>query len=152
MASVKRLCLRWRSERGVELIEFSLTLPLLLLVTVGITEFGLLFREYEIVTNAAREGARVAVLSSYTTTDAETRVDQYLTAGGLDALLATRAVTGTFVPLGAGCMPTMTANVTYPHPLPFLNGVMNYFGSSLGTITVRASAVMRAEYPLATCP
>ena len=38
------------------MIEFSLTLPLLLLIVLGIIEFGLIFREYEVITNAAREG------------------------------------------------------------------------------------------------
>ena len=48
----------------MSLIEFSLTLPLLLLIVLGIIEFGFVFREYEIVTNAAREGARFCALSS----------------------------------------------------------------------------------------
>ena len=45
-----------RSERGSQLIEFALVLPLLLLVVLGIMDFGLLFQRYEAVTNAAREG------------------------------------------------------------------------------------------------
>ena len=55
-----RLRSRIRSERGAELIEFALTLPLLLLLVLGIIEFGFLFQEYEVVTNASREGARLA--------------------------------------------------------------------------------------------
>ncbi len=52
----------WRSESGAELVELALALPLLLLVVMGIIDFGFLFQRYEVVTNAAREGARIATL------------------------------------------------------------------------------------------
>ena len=51
---------RLRSERGQALIEMALTLPLLLLICVGIFEFGRAYQTWEVLTNAAREGARVA--------------------------------------------------------------------------------------------
>ena len=53
---------RWRDARGAELIEFAMVLPIFLLLTAGIFDFGMMFRTYEAVTNAAREGARVGVL------------------------------------------------------------------------------------------
>lgn len=49
---------------GQALAEFVLVIPVLLLLVFGIVEFGLAFRTHQIVTNAAREGARVAVLPS----------------------------------------------------------------------------------------
>ena len=45
-----------RGERGAELIEFALVLPLLLLLVLGIVDFGFMFQRLEVVTNAAREG------------------------------------------------------------------------------------------------
>jgi Flp pilus assembly protein TadG len=53
---------RTRSERGAALIEMALTLPLLLLVTMGAVEFGRAYQHWQVLTNAAREGARIAVL------------------------------------------------------------------------------------------
>jgi Flp pilus assembly protein TadG len=47
-------------ERGTALIETAMTLPLLLLVSVGIFEFGRAFQTWQVLTNAAREGARLA--------------------------------------------------------------------------------------------
>ena len=47
-----------------KLIEFALVFPLLLMVILGIVDFGFLFQRYEVLTNAAREGARVAALLS----------------------------------------------------------------------------------------
>ncbi len=52
----------WACERGAELVEFAFVFPTLLLVMLGIIDFGFLFQRYEVVTNAAREGARVAIL------------------------------------------------------------------------------------------
>ena len=48
--------------------------PTLLLVMLGIIDFGFLFQRYEVVTNAAREGARVAILPGYQTTPTCRRV------------------------------------------------------------------------------
>ncbi len=78
-----------RSESGAEIIEFGLTLPLMLLVVLGIIEFGFVFQQYQVVTNAAREGARIAILPNYANTVAAAqtnvtaRVNQYLTSAGL---------------------------------------------------------------------
>ena len=62
----------------------ALVLPLLMLIIVGIIDFGFLFRELNVVTNAAREGARAGVLPEYGTADNEARVQQYMDAAGID--------------------------------------------------------------------
>src|SRR5215831_20227506 len=72
-----------RSQRGAELIEFALVLPILLLLVLGIVDFGFLFQRLEVVTNAAREGARIAVLPSYDAYDIRVRVNNYLVDGGV---------------------------------------------------------------------
>ncbi len=46
------------NERGASLVEFALTLPLLLLVLVAAVDLGRAFYTYVAITNAAREGAR----------------------------------------------------------------------------------------------
>ena len=61
-AVVVRLPARVRSQAGAELVEFALVLPIMLLVFGGIVDFGLLLQRQQVVTNAAREGARLAVL------------------------------------------------------------------------------------------
>ena len=74
---------RRNSEAGAELIEFALVFPLLLMIILGIVDFALMFQRYEVVTNAVREGARVAVLPGYTETDVQARVASYIAEGGL---------------------------------------------------------------------
>jgi hypothetical protein len=42
--------------------------------------------------------------------------------------------------------------VTYQHAVPFLSGIMTYFNSSIGTITLTATSSMRTETAAGTCP
>jgi Flp pilus assembly protein TadG len=158
MAAVTRTSARWSSESGAELIEFALVLPLLLLMVLGIIDFGFLFQRYEVVTNAAREGARVAVLPGYAPADAVLRVDQYLTAGGLtEAHPAPAVVPSTMTVVVGGvaqCVGLTAVTVTYPHTYSFVAGIAAYFGgNSLASRTsLRATATMRNELPAASCP
>ena len=66
-----------RSELGAELIEFAFALPLLLVVVLGIADYGFMMQRFEVLSNAAREGARVAILPGYAPGDVTARVDQY---------------------------------------------------------------------------
>jgi TadE-like protein len=46
---------------GSQLLEFALVLPLLLVIAVGITDFGKAYNIKHILTNAAREAARITI-------------------------------------------------------------------------------------------
>jgi Flp pilus assembly protein TadG len=48
-------------ERGAALVELAVVLPFLLLILVGIIEFGLLFYNQQVLTNSSREGARAGI-------------------------------------------------------------------------------------------
>ena len=50
-------------ERGAELVEFAMVLPLLLLMVLGAIEFGRAYYTYHILTKALRDGARYAATS-----------------------------------------------------------------------------------------
>jgi Flp pilus assembly protein TadG len=50
-------------ERGQTLTEFALVLPILLMVLFGIVQLGIAFNHYVTITDAARAGARKAVVS-----------------------------------------------------------------------------------------
>ncbi|ACX52170.1 TadE family protein [Ammonifex degensii KC4] len=51
-----------REEKGQAAVELALTLPLLLLILFALVEFGRVFFAYLVITNAAREGARLAAV------------------------------------------------------------------------------------------
>ena len=156
MAAVLTVCRRWRSESGAEIVEFALAFPLLLLVVLGIVDFGFLFQKYLVVTDAAREGARIADMPDYEanlTANVTDRIDQYLGAAGLTDAGRTVAVTGpTGVSIGGNCMSTYTVTVGYPHGFTFVGGIASYFGGGLGTTTLTATSTMRAEAAVGACP
>ena len=53
----------YRDNRGQSLVEFALVLPMLLVVMLMITEFGRALYQYNVLSQAARAGARVAAVS-----------------------------------------------------------------------------------------
>jgi len=52
-----------KDENGQSLVEFALILPVVLLLLMGIIQFGFIFNGQITVTSAAREGARLAVVT-----------------------------------------------------------------------------------------
>jgi Flp pilus assembly protein TadG len=139
-----------RDDRGVALMEMALTLPLLLLISVGILEFGRAFQTWQIVTNAAREGARVAVLPGISDSMVTARVNEYIQAGVLDAGV-TPSVTinrTASISFGTGTASGSQVVVSYPFKFMVLHSVAQLFGNSnpLGNdFTMAASATMRNE-------
>ncbi len=141
---------RRRSERGAELIEFAIAFPLLFFLVAAIVDFGFMFRSWEVVTNAAREGARLSVLNGYATTDVQSRVQSYLTVSGLKAPTASVVVTvtpGTVTLTSGAKIGVKTVSVSYPWPFPFVGRVAQFFGSQWGSISLKANASMRVEVP-----
>jgi Flp pilus assembly protein TadG len=141
---------RLAGERGNALIETALTLPLVLLVSVSIFEFGRAFQTWQVLTNAAREGARVAVLPGTTTGDVQSRVAAYLASGQLDnAANATVVVDqNASVSIGGANAPASLVTVNYPFTFIVLQPVAQLVvnGSTLGAaFTMKASVEMRNE-------
>lgn len=56
------LKLNKKNSKGQSLVETAIVLPILILLVMGIIEFGLIFNNYIIIANASREGARKAAL------------------------------------------------------------------------------------------
>ena len=159
-----------RRERGQAVIEMALTLPLLLLIVLGIFDFGLMFQKYEVVTNAAREGARVGVLPDYTPATAtnsplaRARALDYMQVGGVNgtprgsvttcagalapgqrcvsAVVSDTTITGSAPPKTVKQI-TVTATLDYQYQ--WVGPIMNLFGGSLGTTRVSAVSIMRME-------
>ena len=140
-----------RSERGAALLEVAITLPLLLLVSVGIFEFGRAYQTWQVLTNAAREGARMAVLPGSQPDEVKAVVTAYLEDGKLSKFgSATVDVSASKISLGAtGEASATTVTVNYPFNFTVLNPVVQLVspGNTLGkgVLTMTASAKMRNE-------
>ncbi|HMF97352.1 MAG TPA: TadE family protein [Vicinamibacterales bacterium] len=138
------------SESGQALLEVAMTLPLLLLVSVSIFEFGRAYQTWQVVTNAAREGARVAILPNATTGDVQSRVTAYMQSGQLDNYQnATVTVNqNTPVAVGTGTAASSVVTVAYPFSFIVLNPVANLVahGTTVGApLTLTSVAEMRNE-------
>ena len=161
MAPVNSTVGRLRSERGAELIEFALIFPLLLLVLLGIIDFGFLFQRYEVLTNATREGARMAVLPNYTQADIRGRVCEYLVTGGVPTTgcpgttPTNPAVTLTDdeIPMGGTLAPLQVKRVqlAYTHNFMFIGPIVGLMGGTWSnTKVITTEAVMRSEIQVIT--
>lgn len=53
-----------QADDGASLVEFALLMPFLMLLLLGIIEFGYFFGEYNDVRHGAREGARLAAVNA----------------------------------------------------------------------------------------
>jgi Flp pilus assembly protein TadG len=148
MAQVTRWLRRGRSEDGAQLVEFALLLPLLLLIMLGITEFGFMFQRYEVVTNAAREGARLAVLPGYVDTDVKARVTAYLASGRVPTTGSNPSVLveNVSIPVGGGrpAIGAKRVTVSYTYSFQFLNALAAFFGSR-ADLPLTAVSEMRTE-------
>jgi Flp pilus assembly protein TadG len=134
-----------RSERGAELIELAIAMPLLLLVLMGIIDFAFMFQRYLVLTNAAMEGARVAVLPGYTTGDAESRARAFATTGGVPGVVNAVA---TVVPLpgaNGASWPGIQVTVTHEYPYQYIGPIAGLFGGSFGSVTLTAQSTVRAQ-------
>jgi hypothetical protein len=115
-----------------------------MLLIAGIVDFGMMFRTFEAVTNAAREGARVGVLPGYAAADVQNRVGQYLAAAGLTAA-PTVNVVNVPVTTAAGTFTATSVTVSYPYQFVVLGGVGPFFGGTFGSMPLQAASVMRIE-------
>jgi Flp pilus assembly protein TadG len=136
-------------EKGASAVEFALVLPVLLMIIFGIIEFGFIFYDKAIITNASREGARrgivyisntAGVSSDVITSTVNSYCASYLVSLGSGTATPTPStlVTGNCGVSGS----SLTVTVNYPYS--FL--VLPNFASSLsGGITLSGVTSMRCE-------
>ncbi len=80
---------RSRRRRGSAVVEFAVVAPVFVLLVFGMIEYGRMVMVQQILTNSAREGARVGILDNSTESDVDTAVNRYLTAAGISGATTT---------------------------------------------------------------
>jgi Flp pilus assembly protein TadG len=119
-------------------VEFAVVAPVFFLLVFAMIEFGRMVMVQQILTNAAREGARVGVLDGSTESKVDTAVNNYLTAAGISNSTITVSPNPPSSATSSGAV-TVTVSVPFnsvswlPSPL------------YLGGKTMSFSAVMRRE-------
>ena len=81
MALVKK---QKKKRIGAATVEMAIVFPLLLLITLGAIRYGWLFLKAQQITNAARMGARTAVLPDADTTQVTTMINNLMTAANIN--------------------------------------------------------------------
>lgn len=127
-----------RQDRGAAAVEFALLLPLLLLLVFGIIDFGRALNAQITLTQAAREGARLAALG-------EPNVVSGTQAAATGLSPVTVTVTACPAGAGAGVNAVVRASYSFSFVTP-VNAIAGLFGSSFGsTMTLTAQGVMPCE-------
>jgi Flp pilus assembly protein TadG len=132
---------RLRGERGAAAVEFAFILPLLIVLVLGIAEFGRAFQVQGTLSAAAREGVRVMALQNNqpaakaAVRSASTSLDPTITDGEI-VIKRVDGLPGDCPTTAAG---TIAVRLTITYPMPFLT---DFFGSGL---TLTGSGVMRCN-------
>ena len=141
-----------RGSSGQSMIEFALVLPMLLVLVFGIVEFGNAWRHYQLITNTAREGARIAVLPSSTEAIVDSVIDDRLNGSGLnaDSAIVTLKILDFGDPNYSASADTVT--IVYPYNFVFLGPVVDLmcavFGcgqGSFSSVQLSSTSIMRNE-------
>jgi hypothetical protein len=138
-------------RRGQALAEMAIILPVLLLLVFGIIEMSNAWRTFQVVTNAAREGARVAILDNSDVTDIETRIDNHLSGGGLDedvAVILIECYDNADPPAAVGAAPSKCATSGHEARIsinyPFTFSVLGRLADLL-PVNISSTSSMRKE-------
>jgi Flp pilus assembly protein TadG len=127
-------------EKGQNLVEFAMVVPIFLILVFAIVDFGMGFHAWITVTNAAREGARIGAVGADQAT-IEARVEDTassLTEDDLDI---------TVVNAQGNPGESLTVQVDYEYELITpLSNLLGMFGGSIGeSVTFNATSEMRLE-------
>ncbi len=139
-----------RHRQGAALVEMALVLPIFVMITLGIVEFGRAMMVSQLVTNAAREGTRLAIVDGTTNSEVDDFVEQFLNASvGVAAADVTVTITveeAAGNPSAGNAVENASAKdlVTVKVEVPF-DKVSYVAGSYLGGKNLVAQAAMRHE-------
>jgi hypothetical protein len=145
---IRRVLRRFRNtEAGQALVEFTLILPIFLILLFAIVDFGRGFYTWLLVTNAAREGARVAAVQSDNATINQrihdSYCDNYPSSCALDSSKLTISKTNVQGPRGEPVEISLTYDFEFVTPMGDILQVIT--GGNLTAPSITAHSSMRLE-------
>jgi Flp pilus assembly protein TadG len=132
-----------QSRRGASAVEMAFIAPVFLSLTMGIIESSRLGMVAQMLTTAAREGCRVAVIQGMTEADVQNRIDAVLNGSGISVGTVTPTCPSPYTWTSAPSGTPITVSMSVPFsrvswlPTPFF----------LSGAQVSCSATMSSERP-----
>lgn len=134
---------RKRGQRGATILEAAITMLLFFSLLLGVFEFGRIYNMYQVLTDAAREGARYSV-APYTqtstlpsTTDVSSKVTSFLDSANIKGSDVKIAVNQSLTrPVNGRSIYFTQVNVEAPYSFYFFK---------FGTVTLKTKVEMRNE-------
>jgi Flp pilus assembly protein TadG len=135
------LCRSKLSPRGQAAVEFALVLPFLLIMLIGIVEFGRAWNQHQVITDAARETARRACLADdVTMAEAQQVAYDAMAAAGIDYNRSTVTINN----LDAGSNTIVTVNIDLRYRFTFFSTLVAW-ATGDEIIHLKTSFSMRNE-------
>jgi len=157
MNRLRRRRARGRGRRGQAMVEFALVIPIFLLLLVAIFDLGRAVFAYNTLTNAAREGARLAAVNQYqpsivqrakNSTSIVELNDPSVTVGyfqeNADGSLGAACPLPSTTSIAVGCLAVVSFEATYQPITPLISNIIFKNG-----ITFTSKSVLPVEY---SCP
>ncbi len=134
-------------QKGSSTVEFAMLLPLLLLLVVMVSEFGIMFYRLNAVTKSVQDAARYL-------SDISVNPNLALTNAQVKNLVCFGNIGGTGIPIVSDCnnklviiatpaLAHVTVSATYPADWVLPGAVIGLLGLSGNPMTLSASSVMR---------
>jgi Flp pilus assembly protein TadG len=138
-------------QKGVAAVELAILLPLFGILLLGVLEIGGMARDYQVIQNAAREGARFSALSKNETkgdTTIETRIKDriitYLANERITVAASDITINQAYViAVGTTNVTCSQITVSYSRPVTF-KGIATWL--PLGSTPLKGTSVFRNFY------
>lgn len=134
---MKKIKLKMKQKKkGQAMVEFALLMPILILLIMGLLEFGLILNTYLAMNNAAREGARAGISGA---TDVQIQTAVLNTSPSLNPAYLTLTITPTQLTRKSGDTLKVTVNYNYHTIIPLIGSILH------NVIGLNAQTSMRVE-------
>jgi Flp pilus assembly protein TadG len=130
-------------RRGASAVEMALVSPVLILLLVGMIEAARLGMVAQMLTTAAREGCRVAVLNGMTQTDVQDRINSVLSGSGISVGTVTPTCPSPYTWTSAPNGTAITVSLSVPYSQVTWLKLPGFFAG----VTISAAATMSSERP-----
>lgn len=129
---------RKSNRLGAAVVEFAIVGPLMVMLTMGMMEVGRVVMVKQVMVNASREGARLAILPSSSATEVIALVQSQLTAS---------AINGTTVSVSPSSLSTAAAGTPVTVTVTVNANQVSWIPNPLFTLnkTITAATTMRKE-------